>query len=32
MMAGGFQHVVVVDARGTVGIISMSDIVRRWLD
>ncbi|MGH3664763.1 MAG: CBS domain-containing protein [Egibacteraceae bacterium] len=32
MTKGGFQHVVVVDATGIVGIISMSDIVRRWLD
>jgi len=32
MTGGGFQHVVVVDARGTVGIISMSDIIRRWID
>jgi len=32
MTSGGFQHVVVVDGSGTVGIISMLDIVRRWLD
>ncbi len=32
MTTGGFQHVVVVNARGTVGIISMSDIAGRWLD
>ncbi|CAN5574680.1 hypothetical protein BH20ACT23_BH20ACT23_12190 [soil metagenome] len=32
MTKGGFQHVVVVDGTGTLGIISMSDICRRWLD
>lgn len=32
MSSGGFQHVVVVDAGGTVGIISMSDIIRFWID
>lgn len=32
MSRGGFQHVVVVDGGGTVGVISMRDIVRRLLD
>ncbi|CAN5598195.1 hypothetical protein BH24ACT26_BH24ACT26_06040 [soil metagenome] len=32
MIKGGFQHVVVVDARETLGVIAMSDIVRCWLD
>lgn len=32
MTKGGFQHVVVVDGTGTLGLISMSDIARRWLD
>lgn len=32
MIKGGFQHVVVVDARETLGLIAMSDILPRWLD
>lgn len=32
MSRGGFQHVVVVDRMGTVGVISMRDIVRNLLD
>jgi CBS domain-containing protein len=32
MLRGGFQHVIVVDQHETVGIISMRDILRRWLD
>lgn len=32
MVKGGFQHVVVVDARGTIGVISMNDVIRHWLD
>jgi CBS domain-containing protein len=32
MITGRFQHIVVVDRRGTAGIISMRDILRRWLD
>ena len=28
MTKGGFQHIVVVDERGTVGITSMRDLVR----
>lgn len=31
MVRGGFQHVVVVDARGTVGLISMPDVIRHWI-
>ncbi len=32
MSKGGFQHVVVVDRMGTVGVISLRDIVRSLLD
>lgn len=31
MVKGGFQHVVVVDARGIIGVISMQDVIRHWL-
>lgn len=31
MVKGGFPHVVVVDAHGADGVISMNDVVRRWL-
>lgn len=31
MITGGFQHVVVVDAHGVHGVISMNDVVRRWI-
>lgn len=31
MIKGGFQHVVVVDREGVVGIIAMRDILTRWL-
>lgn len=31
MIKGGFQHVVVVDAHGVNGVISMSDVIRRWI-
>jgi CBS domain-containing protein len=30
MVRGGFRHLVVVDGRETVGILSMRDIVRCW--
>jgi CBS domain-containing protein len=32
MIKGGFLHIVVVDARGIAGIISMRDILRRWCE
>lgn len=32
MIKGGFHNVVVVDSSGPIGIISMRDIVGRWLD
>jgi CBS domain-containing protein len=32
MVRGGFRHLVVIDAREVVGIISVRDIVRVWSD
>ncbi|MDP9384139.1 MAG: CBS domain-containing protein [Actinomycetota bacterium] len=32
MIKGGFEHIMVVDATGTVGIVSMRQVLRRWLD
>jgi CBS domain-containing protein len=32
MIKGGFLHIVVVDARGLAGVISMRDILRRWCE
>ncbi len=32
MIKGDFAHVIVVERTGTVGILSMREIVRRWLD
>ncbi len=32
MIKGGFEHVVVVDRTGTVGVLSMREVMRRWLD
>jgi CBS domain-containing protein len=32
MTAGGFRHIVVVDGGEVVGILSMRDIVRRWVE
>ena len=31
MTAGGFRHVIVLDGSEAVGILSMRDIVRRWV-
>ncbi|MBW3577812.1 MAG: CBS domain-containing protein [Actinobacteria bacterium] len=31
MMRGGFRHVIVANATGVVGVLSMRDIVRSWL-
>lgn len=31
MIRGGFRHVVIVDGGRVVGILSMRDVVRRWL-
>jgi hypothetical protein len=32
MIKGDFQYVVVVDRAGALGIITMREILRRWLD
>ena len=32
MIKGGFLHIIVVDGRGTAGVISMRDILRRWCE
>ncbi len=31
MVRGGFRHIVIVDGSRVVGILSMRDVVRRWL-
>ena len=32
MTSGGFRHIVVIDGGEVVGILSMRDIVRRWVE